>query len=339
LKTEAENDRRVYMDLEARMRDADVNRQFRDATIQFVAPALPPDNAIFPKLSVNLPIAFALALVLGVLGAVAADALDNTFSDADELTARVGLEVMATLPDVVKLRKSATLSSTSNTVYGRSLEMGGRYEESIRMLRSALGRAGINQSLKTLLITSGSTAEGKSTTAARLAEACALGGKKVLLIDADLWRPSLLKKFDGGTKIGLADVLAHGIAPVEVIVEVVPGLFVMPAGPALMNAADLIGAGFAEVLQNVRNNFDLVIVDAPPLLGPSETQEIATMVDGVLVIAKAEVTLAKDLAETFTVLKRSRANVLGVVLNQVKFSNLKGFEGYYEQLGRGTEQT
>jgi capsular exopolysaccharide synthesis family protein len=210
--------------------------------------------------------------------------------------------------------------------------MGAQYEESIRVLRNAIGRAGANEAPRTLLITSGNAGEGKSTTAARLAEACALGGKKVLLIDADLWRPSVLKRFDVNTKIGLADVLASGISPVDVIVEVVPGLFVMPAGPALMNAADLIGLGFAQILNSVKSNFDLVIVDAPPMLGPSETQEIATMVDAVLVIAKAEFTSVQNLVETLTALQRSRANVLGIVLNQVKSSNLKGFVDRHKQV-------
>jgi capsular exopolysaccharide synthesis family protein len=334
LKTEAENDRRIYLELESRMRDADVNRQFRDATIQFVAPALPPAAAIFPKLTVNLPVAFVLALVMGVLGAIAAEALDNTFSDAEELTARVRLEVMATLPDIRPLRKHGALTSTFHTVYSRSLEMGARYEESIRMLRNAIGRMRTQQAMdeppRTLLITSGNAGEGKSTTAARLAEACARGGKKVLLIDADLWRPSVLKKFDVYSKLGLADVLANGISPADVIVEVIPGLFIMPAGPALMNPADLIGLSFSNVLSQVKSHFDLVIIDAPPLLGPSETQEIATMVDSVLVIVRAHATSAKHLAETLKTLSRSRANVAGIVLNRVKVANLRGFANYYD---------
>jgi polysaccharide biosynthesis transport protein len=118
---------------------------------------------------------------------------------------------------------------------------------------------------------------------------------------------------------------------VDVIVEVnVPGLFVMPAGPATLNAADLISLGFAGVLNQVSRNFDLVIVDAPPMLGLSETQELATMVDGVLLVAKAESTSAKALLEALEALARGRANVLGVVMNQVKPSNLKGIGRYYQ---------
>jgi capsular exopolysaccharide synthesis family protein len=333
LKTEAENDRRMYMDLEARTRDADVNRQFRDATIQFVAPALPPVDPIFPKLIVNLPIALVLALILGILGALGADALDTTFSDADEVSARLRTEVMGTLPDVRRL--SAKVDDQVNTltgVPGRSAEMSVRYEEAIRMLRSAIALAGTNHALGTLLITSSGPGEGKSTTAAHLAAACAQAGKKVLLIDADLRRPALHKTFDIVKTIGLSDVLAHRILPVDVIVEVnVPGLFVMPAGPAVLNAADLISLGFSSVLNQVSRNFDLVIVDAPPMLGLSETQELATMVDGVLVVTKADSTSAKALAETLAALARGRANLLGVVMNQVKFASLKGFGYYYQQ--------
>jgi capsular exopolysaccharide synthesis family protein len=332
LKTEADNDRRMYMDLEARTREADVNRQFRDATIQFVAPALPPAQAIFPRMIVNLPIALLVALVLGVLGAIGADALDTTFSDADEVSSRMRLDVMGTLPEVRRLGMKVEDQTALTSVAGRSHDMSMRYEEAVRMLRNAISLVGANHALGTLLITSAGPGEGKSTTAAHLAMACAQAGKKVLLIDADLRRPALHKKFDIAKKIGLSDVLAHRILPVDVIVEVhVPGLFVMPAGPAVLNAADLISLGFAGVLNQVSRNFDLVIVDSPPMLGLSETQELASMVDGVLVIAKANSTSAKALAETLSALSRSRANVLGVVMNQVKFSGLKGFGYYYQQ--------
>src|SRR5581483_1148472 len=253
LKSEAENDRRMYMDLEVHMREVDVNRQFRDATIQFVAAALPPANAIFPKLKVNLPIAFLLALVLGVLGAIAADALDTTFSDGAEVSARMQLEVMGILPDARLSRTKGDAATTAlSTLHSRSTAVGADYEEAIRMLRNAIGRAGMNGVIRTLLITSGAAAEGKSTTAAHLAEACAQGGKKVLLIDADLRRPSLHKKFAITSKIGLADVLAHRISPADAIVEVaVPGLFVMPAGPPMLNSADLISLGFTGVLNKL----------------------------------------------------------------------------------------
>ena len=333
LKTEAENDRRMYMDLEARTREADVNRQFRDATIQFVAPALPPAQPIFPKLMTNLPIAFVLALVLGVLGAIASDALDTTFSDGDEVTARLHLDVMGTLPEARRLNAKVEDRGNSVTRFSsRAAEMSMRYEEAVRMLRNAITLVGSNQILGTLLVTSAGSGEGKSTTAAHLAAACAQAGKKVLLIDADLRRPSLDKKFDITKKLGLSDILAHRLLPVDVIVEVnVPGLFVMPAGPAMLNAADLISQGFAAVLNQVSRNFDLVIVDAPPMLGVSETQELSTMVDGVLVIAKADATSARALAETLAALSRSRANVLGVEMNQVNQSSLKGFGYYYAQ--------
>lgn len=339
LKTEAENDRRMYIDLETRTREADVNRQFNDATMQFVAPALPPDKAIFPRLAINLPIAFVLALLLGVLGAVATDALDTTFSDADEVSARLRLEVLSTLPEARRLGvKVESQTGLAPSAYGRGAEMSVRYEEAIRMLRNSIGLVGMQQPLRTLLITSSGAGEGKSTTAAHLGAACAQAGKKVLLIDADLRRPSLHKKFEVTKKIGLADILAHRISPVDVIVEVnVPGLFLMPAGPPMLNAADLISLGFAGVLAQVSRNFDLVIVDAPPMLGLSETQELATMVDGVLLIAKADGTSAKALAETISALNRCRAKVLGVVMNQVKFSRLKGF-GYYDQTRAPGEQ-
>jgi capsular exopolysaccharide synthesis family protein len=274
-----------------------------------------------------------LALVLGIVGAIASDALDTTFSDADEVSTRMHLDVLGTLPEVRHLASRVQDPGNSLTsVSRRSAEMSMRYEEAVRMLRNAVGLAGTGHVLGTLLITSATPGEGKSTTAAHLAAACSQAGKKVLLIDADLRRPSLHKKFEIAKKIGLSDVLAHRILPVDVIVEVgVPGLFVMPAGPPMLNAADLISLGFAGVLNQTSRNFDLVIVDAPPMLGVSETQELSHMVDGVLLVAKADSTSARELGDALEVLSRSRANVLGVVMNHVKVSSLRGFGHYYHQ--------
>lgn len=332
LKTEAENDRRMYMDLEVHTRDADVNRQFRDATVQFAAPALPPSDAIFPKLKVNLPIAFVFALLLGILGVIAADALDTTFSDAEDLSARLRLDIIGILPEMGQSKAHAdTQISALHCIQSRSYEGGPRYREAVRMLRNSIGHAGTNEFIRTLLITSSTTAEGRSTTAAHLAEACAQRGKRVLLIDADLRSPSLHTKFELTRRIGLADVLLHKISPLDVIVETdVAGLFVMPAG-SFRKGTDLISLGFAGVLNKVRSNFDLLIIDGPPVLGLSETQELATMVDGVVVIGKADATPAKQLAETLTTLSRSRANVLGVVVNQVRHSHLHSLANYFQQ--------
>ena len=322
LKIEAESDRHRYMDLEAHMRDVDVNRQFRDATIQFVAPALRPSDPIFPKLRINLPVAFVLALILGLLGAIAVDALDTTFSDAADVSGRLQFEVVGALPVAQQLSPRATGERGGlPALYGRAAGQSSTYEEAIRMLRTYVGS---NRSVRTVLITSSASGEGKSTTAGQLAAACAQGGKKVLLIDADLRNPSLHRLFGIANRIGLVDVLAHRVSAVDVLAEVdVPGLFVLPAGVLAVNAADLISLGFEGVLNEVRGNFDLVVVDAPPAHGVPETQEIASMMDGVLVIAQAHVTSAGELSGTLGALHRAGANVLGIVVNQVKFSTRK----------------
>ena len=124
------------MDLEARIREGDVNRQFRDATIQFAAPALPPAQAVFPRLLINLPIAFLVALVLAVVGAIAADSLDTTFSDADEVSSRMRLDVLGTLPDTRRINEKLE-SQPEALGLTHPAGMNGRYEEAIRMLRNA----------------------------------------------------------------------------------------------------------------------------------------------------------------------------------------------------------
>ncbi len=106
-------------------------------------------------------------------------------------------------------------------------------------------------------------------------------------------------------------------------------LYVLPAGHPSRNAADLISMGFAATLEIASRDFDLVIVDGPPMLGIAESQEMAGLVDGVLLLTKAGSTTGRAVAETLASLLRVRANILGVVMNQVKPSSCYGPYYYY----------
>jgi Mrp family chromosome partitioning ATPase len=108
----------------------------------------------------------------------------------------------------------------------------------------------------------------------------------------------------------------------------IPGLYVLPAGPSLQNPSDLLSVTFANLLERVSRDFDLVFVDGPPMLGFAETSQLASLVDAVIVVAKAESTTGKAIAETIASLLRVRARIFGVVMNNVKSSS-NGYGYYY----------
>lgn len=329
LKSEAETDKKLYQDLETRTREAEISNQLRDATIQIATEARPPDEQISPKLIVNVPVAMILSLVVGVFAALLRDAMDTTFSDAEDAASRLRVDVLAAIPGTRRLppasRPDELLRISTDPARRRSAELAARYGQAIRALRNALATATLDRPLRSVLMTSANPSEGKSTTAINLAVASAQIGKKVLLLDADLRRPSLHKHFDLSCATGLSDVLARSVPIRDAIVQIDDlNLHVMPAGRTSGHAADLISMGFATTLEMLSRDFDLVIVDGPPMLGVAESQEMAGLVDGVLLLTKAGSTTGRAVADTLASLLRVRANILGVVMNQVKPSSCYG---------------
>lgn len=329
LKSEAESDKRLLEALETGTREAAINNQFRDATIQVATEARPPDQHVSPKLIINIPVAVVLSLILGVFAALLRDAMDTTFADAQDVSSRLQVDVLAAIPGAQRLPRVSHPGQpylfSSDPARRRTAELAARYGQAIRSLRNAISTATLDRPVRSVLMTSANASEGKSTTAINLAVASAQVGKKVLLLDADLRRPSLHRHFNISSATGLCDVLARSVPVREAIVKIDDlNLHVMPAGPPSRHASDLITIGFASTLQMVCRDFDLVVVDGPPMLGVAESQEMASFVDGVLLLTKAGSTTTKAVVETLNCLLRVRANILGVVMNQVKPSACYG---------------
>jgi capsular exopolysaccharide synthesis family protein len=259
--------------------------------------------------------------------------------DTQNTARKVNNEVICTLPAVKDRAKLKKLLEHSGIAAGSDLikmPKGGvsasvsGFDEAIRTLRNSILLADFDGRLKSILMTSSAPAEGKSTAALHLALSHAEQHKRTLLIDADLRRPTVHKNLDIDTSRGLSNVLTGevDIASVTVQSDVSSNLFVVPAGPPNRRAADIIGQRISDVLDEVAGAYDLVIVDGPPLLGFAETLQMASAVDGVVIIALAGQTNRKAIASVLNVLKRLRANVLGLVLNQVDGMSSSGYHYY-----------
>jgi succinoglycan biosynthesis transport protein ExoP len=205
------------------------------------------------------------------------------------------------------------------------------YEEAIRTLRNSILLTDFERRLRSVLLTSASPSEGKYTVAAHLAATHAGQRKRTLLIDGDLRRPSVHRLFQVPNSVGLSNVLLKQIAWTDAVIRMddPPGLDILPAGPATRRASDLIGAGLAELIEEATREYDLVVLDAPPLLGFAEPLQMATAVDGVIVVARAGDTSRKALSTVVTTLARLRANLVGVVLNEVHREVSAGYYYYY----------
>jgi capsular exopolysaccharide synthesis family protein len=326
LKADADNYKKLYQELASQADIADINRQFQNASIQVVAPALAPLEAVFPRLLINLPVAFLLSGILGLLVVVLGDSLNTTFSDPEEFASQLRINVLSAMPATKNLPNVHQVG-LSGDAPANEAELTTRYREGIRYLRSALTLIMLDKSIRTLLVTSAVPGEGKSTTSAYLSAACAQLGKNVLLMDADFRHPTLHKLFGKSNRIGLSDVLLGRPSTSAIIRLEQPGLYLMPVGSEPRRAGDMISSGLPAVLDEVSAQFDLVIVDCSPMLGVPESLEVARAVNSVLLVTKASSTTSKMVSQTLELLARSRANVMGVVMNQVKPSNAKSY-GY-----------
>ncbi len=195
--------------------------------------------------------------------------------------------------------------------------------------------ADFDNRIKSVLVTSASPGEGKSTTVIHLAIAHAEQGKRTLIIDADLRRPSIHKKLALSGAIGLSNVLLGEMGWKEAVVRSGqwPNLDVMPSGPPSRRASDLIGPMMIDILDESAKEYDLILVDAPPLLGFAEAMQIATATDGVIVMTRAGQTRRKAVATVLATLKRLRTNVIGLVLNEVNKDTSSNYYyyGYYRK--------
>jgi capsular exopolysaccharide synthesis family protein len=208
----------------------------------------------------------------------------------------------------------------------------GRYDsraaEQYRLLSANLQFASAGRPLQAVLVTSCGTRDGKTTTAANLAIVLAQTGKEVVLVDADLYAPSLHDQFGVDNGRGLTSLLREEyVVPVSVLVQTsVEGLRLLPTGPVPPNPGELLASQrMRDQLGRLRALADVVIIDSPPLLEAGDLAVLASVVDGVLLVVDAQRTRGPDAAHALATLRNAGALVLGAVLNRVP----RDTAGYY----------
>jgi polysaccharide biosynthesis transport protein len=352
LKREADGDKKLYDELNRKIQEAGINAGFQNnSTIRIADEARPAAKPVFPSLRLNMLLALLFATLLGVGTAVLTDMLDNTVRDPEQITRTLKTDVVGTLPavkDIKGLIGTAHVTTAQGLVKYGEKEAGrdgykaiSSYEESIRTLRNSILLGDFDRRLRSLLVTSATPGEGKTTTAVHLAVAHSDQKKRTLIIDCDLRRPSVHQKLNIHPSNGLSNVLTDEIGWRDAIMKLDqhPDLDIIAAGPPSRRASDLVGTRMVELLEEASKEYDLIIVDSPPLLGFAEPLQIATATDGVIVVTRAGQTSRKAVATVINTLTRLRANVVGVVLNQVKqgMSDSYYYYGYYRKYYRAED--
>jgi succinoglycan biosynthesis transport protein ExoP len=345
LKREAEADKNLYEELIRKIREAGINAGFENSSIRIADPARAAVKPVFPKMGLNVFLAFLFSSLLAVGAAVLSDVLDKSIRDPEQIATLFKTEVMGSLPRVNSWRRrlvarpseseTAALVRADNISPDKSERTATGFEEAIRTLRNSILLGTFDRRLRSLMITSATPSEGKTTTAVHLAIAHAEQKHKTLLIDCDLRRPGVHSRLGIKQEPGLATILQNGMLWREKLIKLVdfPDLDILLGGSSSRRAADLIGARLPRILEEASADFDLIIIDSPPILGFPEPLQMAAAVDGVVVVTKAGETNRNAVSSALNTLQRVRANVVGLVLNEVtkdlSDSYQYGYYGYY----------
>ena len=301
-----------------------VNGAAATGAVEFVTPARTPVSPSSPKPAQNALLGLAAGLLLGLGAAFLRDSLDDALSSKEAAERSGGAPVIAMVPMVSSWRKR------DRAVVASSAEPTSPAAEAYRSLRTSLQFTRQAQEMRTLLVTSPAAAEGKTSTLANLGAVFAQAGERVVLVSCDLRRPRLGQFFGVAEQSGLTTVLL-GQQTLEQALQQVPGydcLWVLGAGPVPPNPAELLnGLSARKVFDTLRENFDLVLVDSPPVLPVTDAMVLSKYADGTLLVVAAGQTKRAQLqraAERFT---QAKATVVGIVLNEVTRQN--GYAGAY----------
>jgi len=350
VKQEADGDKGLYQELMRKIKEAGINSSFQNSSIRLADSARPALKPVFPDIRLNGLIALLFSALIGVGAAIFADVLDNTIRDPEEIQRTLKTDVLGSLPVVKQWRGHVVpiaLNGHGQLAPGAAENSDGRrelalqkrhapissFEEAVRTLRDSILLSDPSQRPRSLLLTSATPREGKTTTAAYLALAHSGQKRKTLLIDADLRRPGVHTRFGLANNEGLRDVITsdadwHGLLQK---LDSHPDLDILVSGRSSQRAADRLGDVLERMLEQATKEYDLVIVDAPPLLGFAEPLQMAAIVDAVVVVTLAGQTNRNAVRSVLTSLKRVKANVIGMALNEVRkdMSDRYYYYGYY----------
>lgn len=328
LKREVETNRNIFNTFLSRSKETEVTSDFSSAVARFTDRAFAPNESNKPNKKLIIIMAFVVSFGFAVMLSFVFDSLNDTVKNKNDVENKLAQRMLGLLPHVAIPKKSyfpihAYLEDTYR-----------RFAESVRTFRTSLLLTQLDRAHQVIAVTSTSPGEGKTTTSANLAMSLAQMGK-VLLIDADLRKPSLSKRYDIPVfHPGLSNLMVGSELLTECVhIDERSGLSIMPSGQILANPLELLSSPrFNQLLDSLKAKYDHIIIDTPPTQAVSDALVIAQSVDSVVYVVKSDITRTKPITAGLERLFEVKAHVAGVVLNQVDMSKSKDdhSHGYYD---------
>ena len=329
LKQEADSNRQLYDGLLQKLKEASLAAGLESSNVRIVDKARVPLYPARPNIPMNLEFALLIGLIGGVAIAFVLEVLDTTVRTPDQAESVSGLPTLGVIPLQSTLGKTVTSMAKAQlfkTVGQKNsgtrslisyLEPQSETAEAYRVLRTAILLSSALHPPRSILITSAVPQDGKTMTCANVAIVLAQQGKRVLVVDADMRRPSIHRLFGLPGRVGLSNILTGGAKVSDAIQTTVqPNLFVIPAGPIPPHPSELLGSSLMQdLIRKWGDDYDHVIIDSPPVISVTDAVLLSVQTDAVVLIIRSGETSAAHVRRTRNLLQSVKANVLGVVVN------------------------
>ena len=306
-----------------------------------------PQNPIKPNKRQNIVIAAILGAFIGAGVVLLLEYLDYTIKNANDVEKHLKLNTIGEIPQFegekqgknkgllsgkIQSSRKKRDKNTISPVLITLTDPKAPASEAYRSLRTNIGYSGIDKQVRLIVLTSSHMAEGKSTTAANLAVSMAQSGKNVLLIDADLRKPRVHRYFNLSNDIGLTDIVVKNVSTEEAIKKFsyVENLSIICSGSVPPNPTEILESKkLAELLQELKEKFDIVIIDTPPVGQLTDGAILASIADGVILVAASGESNIDMVRRARAALMQVNANIIGVVLTKINKTRSGSYYTYY----------
>jgi polysaccharide biosynthesis transport protein len=322
LEREVSSNKQLYDLFMGRAKEMDAGSDLQAAVARVVDPAVVTTTPVRPNKGQIILVAFVLGLMIGAMGAVLLERMDNTIKGSESAEIKLQQPVLAVLP-------ALTGEALENVATLFIREPNSHHAEAIRTARTGIQLSDVDQRHRLIMVTSSVPAEGKTSTSINLALALAQT-KRTLLIDADMRRPQV------GVRLGMAanakglSNLVTGSSTLKDCVHQIEGssLLVMPSGDVPPNPLDLlVSQRFKDVLRHLQPQLDFIIIDTPPVELVSDALAVAPMVTSTIYVVRATETPVPVIRKGLSRLQRSGANIMGVIVNGLNFDDAQRYYG------------
>ena len=322
LSREVDTNREIYRSLLQRYKEVDISAALTDSDVQIIDRASVPKGPFKPRWVFNLVLSIVFGFAGGVFLVFFVEYFDNTVKTEEDIAKISRLPMLGKVPSSDNGPKKLLKDNTEHNT---------AFAEAFRSISTCIQFSNADRPPKQILVTSPIEKEGKTLIATSIAMSLISSQERGVIIDADLRRPDIHELFDIDNSVGLSSFLA-GISEFEGLVRKSPyeGLDVICAGPIPPNPSELLNSSrMKELIDALSAVYDYVIIDSPPVLGMSDSLVLSTVIEGVVVVVKANSTPKEALIQTSYSLNSVNAKMLGVILNGVQIKKKYAQSSYY----------